>query len=719
MSIREKIYDYEEKVSNLKKEINELSSLYLKDSKDDSKILLSKITSMKNELEAINFQLNYLKTSLTKEANDESEVEFVQKFENTSYADLNSKLQPEYVFENDSSKLNTSNNEQGKQSNKNLENTIGKSFMGILASILIFISFILLAMLVYQKITDAVKIFAMYGISLLFVLVGLIKLKKHPKNKLYLSILGCGVGALYISLILSNIYFKVINDIMLYLLIFAWAAFTAYLSRLRSNIFTTIGQIGISIAIIFGTTLCTNENDINKFFTLNIFFVMSAFLFSFSRIYSRNIATNVFNLISLCFMLDTYFVFASNFKNEFLLNVILFILIGFIIYKFFMAYVYSKLSDENIDFALINLAYLGMLVLIISKISSYAVLQISSIVIIIVLLALNEIKFREFSDSVGRKVYQIFLIFWLTACWLNLELLCQYLGVSILAISFIIYGFYKNDKLFKVAGLIEIIILLAYNTYEVSYFILGLITFAVLTYFIIKSKEQYSLKIKNITYILLLIFGLSYIRYWIEVKQMMLLTSFIYCAVMNIIASKSKFKTDFATGVEEEFTTKLTGIINIFLMLFALHMIKSLKDYSAIIQSVIIFVSIALFTLNTSNLIRKYEGLSPGIYIGIKFTVLLLAILNTWETVNFVISIMCILFAMVMIALGFLYKQKSFRIYGLVLVMICTFKLVMIDVTYENSIGQVISFFVSGLLCLGINAMYNILDKKFLNSDHK
>lgn len=70
-----------------------------------------------------------------------------------------------------------------------------------------------------------------------------------------------------------------------------------------------------------------------------------------------------------------------------------------------------------------------------------------------------------------------------------------------------------------------------------------------------------------------------------------------------------------------------------------------------------------------------------------------------------------------MIALGFLFRYKSFRVYGLGLVMICTFKLIMVDMTYENSIERVISFFVSGLLCLGFNAMYNILDKKFFYND--
>lgn len=713
MSIREDIYSYEEKVSNLKKEINELSIVYLNDPKSNSKLLSSKISSMKSELKVIEFQLNLFKISLAETSQNQDVPKTLQNIEKEHFEESNSQLS-EDISQNENLKLKDSAYEEPKNSNKDLENTIGKSFMGILASILIFISFIMFAMLVYQKITDEIKIVAMYGISILFVLVGLINLKKSPKNKLYLSITGCGVGALYISLILSNIYFKIMSDIVLYLLIFAWAIFTAYLSRLRSNIFSIIGQIGIFIAIVFGTTLCKAESDINKFFTLNIFFLASTFLFNKSRVYSKNIVSNVFTLINLLIMVIAHFEFLDNMENEFLLNVISFILIGFIIYKFVVAYVYSKIGNENLDFAIINSIYLGILLGIISKISSELAYNVVSLFILIALLVLNEIKFRKCSSSGGRLMYQVWLMLNLTSWCTSIDSISNNFGVSILVIPFIIYGFYKQDKLFKYAGLLEFLIFIFASN---CVFVLGLIIFAILAYFIVTEKEQYSFVIKNITYILLIIFGLNYIGYWIKLDQTILVVSFIYCAIMNLLASKSKFKTDFSTGLEEDFTVKLTSVINVWLMIFALHMIDSIKNYVEIVQAVIIFLSLALFISNTTNLLKKYKGLAPGIYIGIKFTVLLLTILNAWEATSLAVSIMCLIFAIIMIALGFLFRYKSFRVYGLGLVMICTFKLIMVDITYENSIERVISFFVSGLLCLGINAMYNILDKKFFNND--
>ena len=36
----------------------------------------------------------------------------------------------------------------------------------------------------------------------------------------------------------------------------------------------------------------------------------------------------------------------------------------------------------------------------------------------------------------------------------------------------------------------------------------------------------------------------------------------------------------------------------------------------------------------------------------------------------------------------------------------------MIDITYDNTAGHALSFFISGVLCFVISALYNIADKK-------
>jgi uncharacterized membrane protein len=87
-------------------------------------------------------------------------------------------------------------------------------------------------------------------------------------------------------------------------------------------------------------------------------------------------------------------------------------------------------------------------------------------------------------------------------------------------------------------------------------------------------------------------------------------------------------------------------------------------------------------------------------------------VLSALDAVNYVISIACLLLAILFILIGFKGSYKYLRIYGLGLTMISIFKLLMLDIKYDNTLGYAISFFVSGLLCFAISMIYNYLDKK-------
>ena len=113
-----------------------------------------------------------------------------------------------------------------------VEKTIGKSLMGIFASILIFVSLILFATLVVPYLTDAIKMILMFGVSFAFAIIGNLLLIKNPKNKWFLSLAGCGVGAVYLSLFISRLYFNAITDFVLYGCILVWAILVSILSKL-------------------------------------------------------------------------------------------------------------------------------------------------------------------------------------------------------------------------------------------------------------------------------------------------------------------------------------------------------------------------------------------------------------------------------------------------------------------------------------------------------
>ena len=98
--------------------------------------------------------------------------------------------------------------------------------------------------------------------------------------------------------------------------------------------------------------------------------------------------------------------------------------------------------------------------------------------------------------------------------------------------------------------------------------------------------------------------------------------------------------------------------------------------------------------------------------MGLKFTVLLAVILDSFDSANYVISISCFVLAILSIMIGFVGQYKSLRIFGLILSMISTFKLIMVDINYSNTLGNALSFFASGILCFVISLIYNFIDRK-------
>ena len=51
--------------------------------------------------------------------------------------------------------------------------------------------------------------------------------------------------------------------------------------------------------------------------------------------------------------------------------------------------------------------------------------------------------------------------------------------------------------------------------------------------------------------------------------------------------------------------------------------------------------------------------------------------------------------------------------------MISIFKLIMVDINYDNTLGNALSFLASGVLCFAINMIYNYIDKKINEEDGK
>ena len=163
-------------------------------------------------------------------------------------------------------------------------------------------------------------------------------------------------------------------------------------------------------------------------------------------------------------------------------------------------------------------------------------------------------------------------------------------------------------------------------------------------------------------------------------------------------------------GVSNSSLLIALNIINSFGMLLGLYNMLDVDD--PILQGISVAFTVALACIN----LRRHFASNNGekLYAGIKFGIILLASLFSYNAAGYIVSVATLAFGILCIIIGFnkRFGAKELRIYGLVLSMICVVKFIMIDITYENTIGRAISFLISGILCFGISAIYNYFEKQ-------
>lgn len=142
---------------------------------------------------------------------------------------------------------------QPRVHNGDLETNIGKNVMGVLASLLIFIGIVSFVAFIFTDLSEIAKLILMYLFSFALFGIGLWRVEKN-KNGFSLSLSGCGIGAVFISILLSYFYFGILtSQLLLFALLISWSAIVLILSkRYKSDIFVIISYIGYLMALLLG-----------------------------------------------------------------------------------------------------------------------------------------------------------------------------------------------------------------------------------------------------------------------------------------------------------------------------------------------------------------------------------------------------------------------------------------------------------------------------------
>ncbi|MCM1243821.1 MAG: hypothetical protein NC314_13340 [Roseburia sp.] len=619
------------------------------------------------------------------------------------------------------------------------EKIFGKNFMGIFASVLIFISLIIFATLLLPHLTDTMKLIGLYLISFGLIAAGFVLVNKNSRNKFYIALIGCGVGSLYITLLLSNLYFKVFGDILLYTFILVWAVFVKYLTRLKSLIFHIIGQLGIWIASILGVLLCVHDSDAQKFLVLTVFYLIASVVFAIRDkrehnadadetetddciTYEQNLCLHLFKSLNwIAFMFGLIFMDSSTLKT---VNILL--IMAYILAEFYLSF--KEKCTHGLAFQLLTVVNSLVFIFLFHAMDIIVGEHSFAFTYLVAIAVIFYVNLKDAEYKIISEICCFILIY--VGCY-NHPLISKHLFAYLTVIPFLLYGKWKGKELYLYAGLAYLAGFFfvlensslaqspsACYSLKIEYLIMLIAMYAVFLY-VCRTIEPIAFKM--IGYLILCLLTMISVR---DNAAAFLTTASLplnaagWFPEIDFIPTKASLITFFTLAVIHLILNQLEYFGKekpIEVMMYAVNGCLMAAGCRALYQSVwpipVILIAVLLFLTNSGRLLRKYSH--AGYYVMFKYTVLLFCILDSYDVINYIISICLLVFAIISIVIGFYKDTKSFRLYGLLLSMISTFKLIMIDIHYDSTMENAVSFFVSGVLCFIISFIYNRIDRNF------
>lgn len=659
-----------------------------------------------------------------------------------------------------------------KKDSASIENWLGRNVLGIAASALIFLGLIFLGILVYDYLTEMLKLIIMYSISVLLTVLGIF-FTNRKRNAFTVILTGCGCGSLFISILLTHIYFNYIGDIAAFSMLAVWMAGALYLAkRLDSLLVSVIAHIGMIFSICFA--FATGMND-DKLAVVLIYQAVSTAVillgnilcfkktYRFGLIISLflSVAASVFmtfrftwggyygdvpfpatsiNTATLTFAFALQFICASflsyllavsasrlkdkTFKafihviNKILWTAALSVNITHIAYR--IAYFSNGRTSEGRYDAMFKAVGISLIFLII-----HAILSI---------IMSHKLNFNGTLETISVLIASfttgiMLLILW-TAGRYGVTTLPNLIGFILVGIMMILAGKICGNKAYKVAGNIfaaaDLIFMLAggYRDLELFGSIALPLTYLLLfltviwIQWLLEEKDQRirllpaarasSLIVAEIS--LITIFVMSSLQY----KGTILL---LVLTVLNCLLYL--FKYDSAGSAEPTPITTLLWVNEIIIVAvnsFAIAFMPKTSTVLSVLYFLLAVFTVCLAFLRIAPVLKGEGGTARELLAGLKVSVLVLALINgntNWFDYTYIFSLICMVTALICIAAGFTVRAKTLRLYGLVLTLVCVLKLVTVDVSSLNTVLRVVSLIGGGGICFIISALYNYSVKKF------
>ena len=573
--------------------------------------------------------------------------------------------------------------------------------MGIMAAVLIFISIMMFAVVLLPFMSDTVKMCIMYAVSIAFIVGGLV-LHRKCGNLYYMILSACGMGALYISMLLSNIYFKAIGDIPLYLFILIWAAGIAIVAKNSIRTFNIIGNIGIVFSVFLGTQKCIDYEDVIKFIVLLLFFIVSEIVYSVlnQKFLVSNSISNiagiivctvgyvcidisnlfiVFVLIATC-AVQLVYLSLRKIRPYFIFNTIY----KWLIYLLFNFYIFSGICGDAVVFEI--------LIYVLSFISIFFV-------------NLYYMKFALVDKFYSKLVIEIIDIITITCIIMTADY-PGYIFIFLVPLVFMVIGILRKDEKYLIAATATLAISIFKNNMAVIGILILVCSGLLIVYYQrIKSRTSDIIRACNsiiirITVVQLLLRFFDYVNFNEDICGTIV--------IFAIVILDMLFKYRLSNGRQDKavvYTAYASNVVCGIVIMAMLTVQEGITYYLTLL------LGCAVFMNNVARFIKSNQ-MWKQLYAMIKITLYIIVVFETLQSATILLSVFLFVAAIIWVSIGFEINAKTVRLYGLVTAILSIVKLFLLDLQYNSSLTRAIGFFVCGILAFLISFIYNQFEKK-------
>lgn len=596
---------------------------------------------------------------------------------------------------------------QERKKKDTMEIMFGKSMMGIFASILVLIGLSIFAIGVLPILPDSLKVACMFLFSFAMIGIGMYKQKQEGANRVFLSITACGLGAVYLSLLFSKIYFQLFPDFLLYLLLLGWTGLVFYLSREHSRVFYFIGQVGIVFSMFIGNLQIWEDEDSSSLFILTVYFVVAEGSYFFVT-REKEKALQYIAQAGFFVSLLTYVMYAC--QTEFGDNLFYYWMARVVlVFGIAMAVgflVYQSTAEKNsfttgID-ALVLIGYLA-----------YVFVFLLPTVEVGIAFCIGTMVWIEIRQKRDLDVVQWFAMAFLALPLLfaNHELsdwICEcsrFSSVGLAAVALLGYGIVRKRKPHIFMGyILGVIHILDITTQPFGYFCNGVIVLGLIGVSLWKTENRKNstcewMYLVSVFFLIKNMYSLAVDGFGVtKTNEIWILPAMVVC-----IYNCWMYKMDY---IGKNIPTWLNGVV----MSVAIWGVANVEQGQYFVHFLYILLACAAFSLRVKPFLES-EKKWVSAYVGVKYTVLVINIVQSFQMPTMVVSIACFLTAIVFIVTGFRLGYSMLRICGLVVSILSAVKLILWDFSYTSVLERAAGFIFCGMLCFVISAIYNHLNK--------